>query len=61
MAVSYLVEPVDLVLVLGRVVLLRLQGAQEHIDLGDCDLGHGVVASWAAGTRAGTRTQHTCL
>lgn len=60
-AVTYLIEPIDLVFVLGRVVLLRLQGAQEHIDLGDGDLGHGVVPSGAAGTRAGTRTQHTCL
>lgn len=58
---AYLGEAVDLVLVLGRVVLLGLEGAQEHIDLGDGDLGQGVVPSWAAGTRAGTRTQHTCL
>lgn len=58
---AYLFEAIDLLLVVCRVVLLLVERVQHKIDLGDGDLVEGARPCGAAGTWAGTRTQHTGL
>lgn len=56
-SIAYLLQLFHLVIPLGRVVLVVLDGAQEEKYLSDDNLDQGAVPSGATGTRAGSSTQ----